>query len=373
MMYNTGIRNGVGLDEFRTSKKGAKYDYEVLEAGVTFWTAIEYTQDKSDDSERRDDGEFPAGLDLTAINRIMSAWTDGKIIVGGKSTRGLGHLKLSEGKIINFILPEDKEQWIDFDIYSEEFSNWKPWNKDKYHDHIEEKEIKISMTLKQESPLTVRVYSTEMSQNGDSVPDYSQIYYKRIDNKAIAVIPGTSWAGTFRHNMMHILGGKWTDREKEMEGLFGYIKENGSGTDESVRSKIFFSETYFDNGDFKNVSRNSIDRFSGGTVETALFTERMYYGGKGGQLEIKVPSDINPKYLKALAASVSDLHEGFLTVGGEASIGHGMLSIEKVEVSGLAESGANNAENGIKQEVTRKLTGELTGEEIYNLITEGIE
>ena len=193
---------------------------------------------------------------------------------------------------------------------------------------------------------------------------YKQLTYKQEDRE-IAVIPGTSWAGTFRHSMIQHIGGSYAEAGKELEELFGRVGVHSSDS-QSARSKILFSESYFDDtkdGEcYPVVSRNAINRFSGGAVDTALFTEKIYYGQAKSTLTILIPEDINSKYLKALAASIADLHEGFLTVGGESSIGHGLFSVTQLTMNGvsLTDSLPEDKDNSKK----------ITGISIYSWILE---
>lgn len=308
-----GIRNGVGLDQYRTAIKGAKYDFEVLEPEAVFWTCLEYTSQSND---------------FSCLYRILSGWYDGKIVLGGKSMRGMGQTKVLEMKFASFDLaiPERLDKWLAFDVYSAENPMWEKWDKDKCYVSSRENRITVNLVLKQEGPISVRVYTTECSEDGKAMPDYGQLTYCVSDDKGkrIVVIPGTSWAGTFRHAMIALLGGEWDKTGDELEELFGNT---------SKCSGISFSETYFHNGKSKVVSRNAIDRFSGGASDKALFTEEIFYGGTNGSLSITFPRDIKQKYYNALMATIADLHEGFLTVGGESSIGHGLFSVQSVRIN----------------------------------------
>lgn len=357
--YHVGIRNGVGLDQYKTAVDGAKFDYEVVEPGSIFWTALEYTIEDP----------TSGAPDTYVIDRILSAWTDGAVVIGGKSTRGLGRLKALEKKTISFHLPEQAARWIEFDLYNNAVmtaaepteSGWTVWDESKLLS-TKERQCHILLTLKQEGPVTVRTYSTEVAkkkegENVPSAPDYKQLAYTEKNSQGereVAVIPGTSWAGVFRHSMAQYLGMDWKSACKELEKLFGTIG-NGRAekiTEPAMKSKILFSETYLRNGKFKLVSRNAIDRFSGGTADTALFTEKMYYGGEGGMLEITIPISIESKFMKALAASIADLHEGFMAVGGSVAIGHGLFSAMQIEMDG------------------KTLKDNISGETIYRFVLE---
>ena len=88
-------------------------------------------------------------------------------------------------------------------------------------------------------------------------------------------------------------------------------------------------------GQFKKMSRNAIDRFIGSTAEGALFTEKIYIGGET-TLDISFGDPYNTAvvysddFIKALAATLTDLHEGYLAVGGATSVGRGIFSILKI-------------------------------------------
>lgn len=329
------LRDGVGLDKYRTAKDGAKYDFEVVEKGAEFRTFIEYDME---------------GDNRQPFDRIMAAWKNNEIRLGGKTTRGLGQLESVDEKEKMFHLPDEADAWLDFDVYDLEETSWEGWvQKSNLTPGLAE-EVTLTIALHQESPLTIRVYTTEVSQNGETAPDYCQL---TVANDAkTAIIPGTSWAGAFRHNMAKYLRKDYQQAEKDLEDWYGRAFGNAK------RSGIRFSETYLSGGQLKLVSRNAIDRFSGGTVDGALFTEKMYYGDARGKLEISFPMKRTEKdFTKELAASVADLHEGFLSVGGESSIGHGLFTIEELRING-------------KPILAGK---EVSGEALYNAIVNEVK
>ena len=83
----------------------------------------------------------------------------------------------------------------------------------------------------------------------------------------------------------------------------------------------------------KEMTRNSIDRFSAATKNTALYTERTWYGGET-ELTLTIPHGTSPKERLVLGAVLLDLHNGYLSLGGLASVGRGMFRIEQIEVNG---------------------------------------
>lgn len=361
--FSVAIRNGVGLDDYKTSIDGAKFDYEIVEPGSRFWTAIEYNAEDEEDNK--------------PIDVIMTLWKNEMVVVGGKATRGLGRMKPIFVKEKFFDLSNDSEldEWLRFDLYDKGYSGWDDW---KRSFELSSDVVGIELTLKQESPLTVRVYTTEVSTENQTAPDYCQLvdkYYKLEDGKTIykdvVTIPGTSWAGVFRHNMKKYISNDDIDSNDRGDGLVDLFggqalvtkkdrkgEEIGSKEEQLIKSHISFSETYFENAESQDFSRNAIDRFSGGASDGALYTERYYYGGDGGRLVITIPKSIKADQLRALAATVADLHEGFIAVGGETSIGHGLFSIKSIKINGESQdieiTGANlfksiNAINNVRE------------------------
>ena len=313
--YLISNRDAVRLDDFKTAMQGSKFDFQVVNAGTKFRTFIEVNN--------VDENGFT--LD------ILGAWRGEVIRIGGKTTRGLGAVKDVSIVKMEFEFPKDAKKWIEFDMYSEK-QKWEAEISVSHKSpdcHIKE------LNLVQSGGISIRQYTTEVASKGASAPDYRQLKNKVISDgdgkgKNMPVIPGTSWAGAFQPHMK-----KLGLSEGEIDGLYGYVKQKGKNTSEEAskhKSKIIFSESYVKDSIPVQISRNAIDRFTGGTKEHALYTESTEYNGITN-LKITIPKDIGEKEKNALCASIADLQEGYLCVGGETSIGRGMFKIEKIFVN----------------------------------------
>ena len=119
---------------------------------------------------------------------------------------------------------------------------------------------------------------------------------------------------------------------------YGYVKGK-----KKENSKIDFSDSVLEGATEKVLSRNAIDRFSAGTVDGALFTERTWYGGTTNltiRFNERIDSEEDRPFRQALAATIADLHSGFLAIGGLTSIGRGIFEVIQInnhEFSGNAE------------------------------------
>lgn len=199
-------RDCVGLDWYKTGIPGAKFDFEVLEPGAKFVTYLEQNEYGSDESLDWQKLDEESNRVEKAGDTIAAAWMDRRIVIGAKGSRGLGQIKDVKvyKKEFNFNNPSDIDAWIKFDIYDkshwgEEFVVEKADALDKWEKNV----LHLSILLEQESPLTVRTYTTDVrddKDDGKAVPDYKQTAYIRSDEE-IPFIPGTSWAGAFRHHM----------------------------------------------------------------------------------------------------------------------------------------------------------------------------
>ena len=103
-------------------------------------------------------------------------------------------------------------------------------------------------------------------------------------------------------------------------------REMGCVGDGKHSSRTTFGESRIEGYTNKMITRNAIDRFSGGTVDGALYTEKSCFYGDTC-LEIGYAKDCGEEFLKGLAASIVDLHFGLLSVGGLTAVGRGLFEV----------------------------------------------
>lgn len=307
--FHISVRDSVSLDAYKTAKDGAKFDMEVLEPGAEFVTLLEQG--------------FFSEQDEVVSNLIAGLFHDGKVRFGAKSMRGYGETGRALVRMAEFDLTSDTgvEAWLQFDPFREDAWNGKA--ECTFSSGEEAREGILSLSLKQCGGISVRKYTTKVSTGNKPQPDMEQLTV-RFGREEKPTIPGTSWAGAFRHRM----GELGLEREED-EVLFGFVR--GEGKNGKQRSRIRFSETVIDKAHEKVLSRTAINRFDGGVKNGALFTEKTYYDG---ELTLNIGLDKKDRpgdgTLSILAAAVTDLHYGFLAIGGETSIGRGLFEITSV-------------------------------------------
>lgn len=343
---HVSIRDCVGLDEWKTvtGREGCKFDFEVVEPGSVFVTYLE---------QNCGSGDRDICADLAAL------WEENRFHIGHKTMRGLGTVNCRSVRRREFFMTDQEdessatetrngiEQWLDFDMYDDRCWEASEWNPEKNIAGTKDKELLLSLTLKQRGGISIRRYTTEIC--GDSqkkAPDYEQVVYRRKGGKEIPFIPGTTWAGAFKHHMEKLL--------PESTGEYFGICVKQAGTDQMLKkkSKVWFSESVLRDAESKVLTRTAIDRFTGGVVRNSLFTERMWYGGTA-ELEIGFPLGVSEAFKAAMAASIVDLHMGMLPVGGQTSIGRGIFELVELKVNGTPVT----ISSGMYQEVLDKMKG----------------
>ena len=301
-MHKT-VRDSVALDENKYAKKGAKFDFEVVETGAEFIGFVEARSKAAADFFR------------TLLGK--------KVSFGAKSTRGYGQVALKV-EVIEFDFAENRDvqlaAWLGFDMFDS--TAWVEEIPRKSEDSGTE--TTITLQLRQKGGLSIRQYYTN-----PGGADSGQLTLR----DETPVIPGTSWAGMFRHHMATLLECKSDD--KKVSDVFGFVSKNEKS---SAKSKIRFSESKLVGATEKQLTRNAIDRFTGGTKQGALFTEITVYGGTTN-LEISFDNSMSGDAKFALFAALMDLHHGYAAVGGLTSIGRGLFEITAVGEDDISDEG----------------------------------
>ena len=310
------VRDSVKLNE-KVGVDGAKFDMETIETGSIFSTIIEI----ADDAESVD----------SVVEKMISKLKAGVLRFGSKTSRGYGVVRISSLKKCVFE-SDQLDEWLDFDPLDD-----KSWNGIDEYDLSDDLTgySKISLHLMHNGAISIREYSTDVGENGETLPDFKHISLH--DKSEVSVIPGTSWAGAFRARFLDFAGQVATD------ALFGYVNEKNKANP-SNKSRIIFSESVISDNLLKTMTRNSIDRFSAATKETALYTERTSYNGFT-DLTIYLADDATEKERAALGAIILDMNHGFLSIGGLTSVGRGMFRVIDLSVNGIDKSSMLDTEN----------------------------
>lgn len=157
------------------------------------------------------------------------------------------------------------------------------------------------------------------------------------------IIPGASIKGVLRHRTFYYLCPPydWKSRtntlhdykelqkkaQTALESLFGSAAENENGhignviVEDVTIEKDKVAETPF--------QHNSIDRFTGGTIDKMLFSEKVFAIKQPTSLKIWLSNqkDLEDNVLQAFNKAIDDLKKGQLAVGGNTTNGNGFLKV----------------------------------------------
>ncbi|MCE7946715.1 MAG: hypothetical protein DYG88_04720 [Chloroflexi bacterium CFX4] len=302
------LRDGVRIDgKSRTASEGALYTFVVWQAGTSFPLRFELILTENDNENQL------LQLLATALHGLQA----GEITLGARKGRGYGRAKVDEWQVRIYDMHNETDlmAWLRGDALSDT-------SKDLFATFDVEplKDARQVFTL--EATFTLR--STLLIRSDSTVADMGHL---RSNGKS--VLSGTSLAGAIRARALKIANtlnrADAGDFINKLFGAFGDTDGDKKAQKDRAASRITFEEHAIDGGQFDMVqSRVSIDRFTGGALDTALFNQQPHISGTVTlKCRIKNPSDAE---IGLLLLILKDLWTGDLALGGESSVGRGRLA-----------------------------------------------
>ena len=323
------FRDGVAIDYHTgVAKSGAKYDYEVVDAGEgTFRMEAVIRQCQKDSKEEI----------RKAIIRIKNKMADG-IQLGAMTAKGLGLVKLQEYSLGCYDLL-DNEADVKAWFLSPEINGSNA--SDQMQDDLD-KDVSDEMALFEgefELRSTMIICTDNMDISEMDNEHIDKVFLKNSSGKY--VVPGSSIKGVLRHQAHYILGrlckGNYDAAEKFLNKLMGYSVDVAN----RQKSRFYVAESILNDVVEEKVNtRNRIDRITGGVMDNALFTTVPVYQKEKGRSAIKIKFCIKPEKNKdedkdearsnpaeiGLALLLfRDLWQGRIAIGGETGVGRGTL------------------------------------------------
>ncbi|MCH4183568.1 MAG: RAMP superfamily CRISPR-associated protein [Prevotella sp.] len=309
-------RDGVSIDSYtHTAIKGKKYDYEAVERGAY--------------------GHFEAVITLRGIHqekmdiikkqiKNLVAHLQSGFPIGALTTKGFGHVSVKDAaaQFYDFTKKEDVLAWLQRNAAS---TIWEG----AAHEQHNPRTFYVDADFALRSSLIIRDYDVD-----ETIGESTISAVQKMSNDEY-VIPGTSLKGVLRHQAERIfrLTGKSEADQMKLKELMGYAddKKDEEGKQEKQKSNFYVDEVYMKKGEGiieKEQSRNRIDRFTSGTIESALFTTKPIWQEKRNEPTVRIHYEIHEceDWQAGLALFLlRDLWQGDVAVGGEKSIGRGTL------------------------------------------------
>ncbi|MFY9224929.1 MAG: RAMP superfamily CRISPR-associated protein [Blastocatellia bacterium] len=324
--FSFEIRDGVTIEpQSRTAKDDHLFNTQFWQAGTTFPLRFELLIRETDDDAQKL---------KRALAIALHGLSQGNITLGSRKRRGFGNVAIKEFLIKEYDLttPVGLCDWIKngseklLDTHKEDL---KTALADLVSFGNNQNIFTMKITCSLDSSLIIRAV-TDSQQAADIQHLHSQRFNEltqKLENKP--VISGTSLAGVLRARATKIINTlTQTNQVKTtriIQEMFGYSEEKTKS--DSKASRLIVSEAVLENVTTNLVqNRVSIDRFTSGARNTALFNEQPAFGADDSIVVLNIKL-INPENYEIglLLLLLKDLWTGDLVIGGQSSVGRGRL------------------------------------------------
>lgn len=306
--YELTIRDGiaVGYDN-KVTKKGAKYDVQAIDQGAVWTFNVEVTVRESNKNIIEE-----IEPNIIKVAQLIDA---GVTRIGFKTTRGYGKLKVKklEKKIfINNTLIDV----LDFNYDNMELLSYEPML-------MKQKTMECEVELL--GGISIRAYVEKPN---------SHVDYETLTSNNKPIIPATSINGALRYSIHKIT--KELNCNIKIDDRFTRFYD-----DDKSASMVRIEDSYIEGGHDVIQTRNAIDRFTGGSMDGSLYSEKTHFNGK---TTIKISFDDGcPNYIVGLYyLALLDLINGYQAIGGQTAIGRGVLKGSSIKMDGQEIDNDNN-------------------------------
>jgi CRISPR/Cas system CSM-associated protein Csm3 (group 7 of RAMP superfamily) len=326
------FRDGVAINaKSRTADEGKKYDLQLWAAGTRFPLRFELVVREYDDE---------AAL-RQALVTALDGLSNGGITLGMRKQRGYGAVTVENWRARQWNLKKPAEllDWLENGAapITAQTSLETALGTALTGDKDKRDYFTLEATFALDGSMLIR----SEGRSADKGPDAVHLKARQSDGNSVAsVLSGTSLAGVLRARAFKILAtlGDKQKAKTQVDDLFGTDMEElrkrrkqGDKNAQPRASRLKVTEQaikYVQENMQEELVQNrvSIDRFTGGALETALFNEQPVFGSGDSRLTLTLylrePKEAEIGLLLQL---LKDLWTGDLPVGGESSVGRGRL------------------------------------------------
>jgi CRISPR/Cas system CSM-associated protein Csm3 (group 7 of RAMP superfamily) len=304
--HNAINNKGVTIDK-------SKYDEEVVFKGTQFKFSIEMFNENENDKNK-----FFNLLNLLLKNSFR---------IGSGSTKGFGQIEVKEITYDEFDTSSEKYMTSTSslnELLTQTFTLEK--NKDENY---------ISYVLSLRADDFFMFGSGFGDDEADMTPVYEKIidYSKKTISEEKVLIPASSVKGALSHRTTYyynLLNKNFIGGEKVfevVEPIFGAKKDKEI---DGFKGNILISDIYLDKASIKDTKvfdHVSIDRFTGGAIDSALFQEKTVASKESFSLDILIHKDKvkDENAINAFEHALKDITTGMLSLGGATTKGHGIF------------------------------------------------
>ena len=341
------IRQHAKITDKGVTASGGKFDEQVVYQGTRFVFEIEMVSEDKDGAPKKLD-------DFLDVLRELNSQT---LRIGSGTRSGFG--KIAVKKVVWRKL--DLTNSADLEFYLNKSSDLsQPFEGDVFDEAADsDKWVTYELMLQPEDFFLFGsgfgdedVDMTPVKEEAIGWDENGKPHFKKNDNgdTSCVLIPATSLKGAIAHRTAYHynrLKERYVDgsdldktpkagRESEViRELFGYESQDEKF---QKRGNVIFDDIIQCSLPEKVLNHVSIDRFTGGAIESALFDEKVLFGnGKSFTTKIMVDKtalDKDPDYRIAFECALKDLVDGTLPLGGGVNRGNGCFGGSGKEIDG---------------------------------------
>lgn len=305
-----------------------KYDEQVICKGVRFLFEIELTATRNE---------------YELWGKLLEGLCSPFFRIGGGTRKGFGKMKVVEISTVTYALnqPQDLQDYLQHTAILNRQPN-KKWQVKEVEKGDVEHVIEYQLNL---VPDDFMLFSSGDGNADVDMNPVTELCIRWNGNKAIIeeknlLIPASSIKGAIAHRCAFYynkIGKKYADnvediaaftgeKNKAVEQIFGCSaneKENINGR----RGNLILSDLFIKDYDEEVLNHVSIDRFTGGNMDGALFNEKVS-AIKSLELHITLETKNiqDPRAIESLELALIDIRNGMLPLGGGVMRGHGCFS-----------------------------------------------
>ncbi len=313
------VRDGIRIDnKTGITKDKGKFNYETVNKGLTFSLRLEIDYD-NDENEKK--------FVQTVINQLNLGF-----YLGAKTNLGLGKVKIKDLNISNYDLT--KKEHIKSWLYDKDLNNITNGKFFSEMFKLKNDNFVINAIFEIKNSLIIKSYSKNANESDSA----------HLKSGKDNILSGSSIKGSLRARIERILNTLF-DNEFEnlqiIDSFLGGIEKDNKG-EELKSKKAYKTPSRFlveevnisDVVDNETQARIKIDRFTGGTIESALFDSMpLFSKGSENIKNFKITIKKANSFEKGLALLVlKDLWTADLPIGGEKNVGRGVLIGKNAEV-----------------------------------------
>lgn len=325
------IRQHVRINSKGAAKEGGKFDEQVVFKGTRFCFEIEMVSD---------------GNNWDNFEKVLKQMRTNSFRMGGKTRSGLGEMNVISCHTAKLDLEngEDLKAYLNKSSSLMKSANWDYWTEMQIEKEKSKDFVEYTLTL---TPVDFFLFGSGMGDADADIIPVKETYINWEKGTAqmeieTLLIPGTSIKGALSHRVAYYynkLKGFYIGNPEAKTGseniavnqIFGFEgRKNGDKTVGQRCGNILISDIIEKRECVDKILNHvAIDRFTGGAMDGALFSEKTtFLTGKNAKkaFVIKLLLKNEPyekEVVESLETALKDICKGILPLGGGVNRGNG--------------------------------------------------